>query len=107
MLRKSLSRFIGALGLGFLVAVTALAAGSAQAKNDKQPNILLIMGDDIGWENLGAYHQGLLLDATPNLDKLASEGMRFTDYYAEASCTAGRAWSNRAPAICGRATRPG
>ena len=66
MLRKSLSRFIGALGLGFLVAVTASAAGSAQAKNDKQPNILLIMGDDIGWENLGAYHQGLLLDATPN-----------------------------------------
>ena len=49
------------------------------------------MGDDIGWENLGSYHQGLMLDATPNLDKLASEGMRFTDYYAEASCTAGRA----------------
>jgi arylsulfatase len=49
------------------------------------------MGDDIGWENLGSYHQGLMLDATPNLDKLASGGMRFTDYYAEASCTAGRA----------------
>ncbi|MGA9893308.1 MAG: sulfatase-like hydrolase/transferase, partial [Xanthobacteraceae bacterium] len=57
----------------------------------QQPNILVIMGDDIGWENLGSYHQGLMLDATPNLDKLASEGMRFTDYYAEASCTAGRA----------------
>jgi arylsulfatase A-like enzyme len=48
------------------------------------------MGDDIGWENLGSYHQGLMLDATPNLDKLAAEGMRFTDYYAEASCTAGQ-----------------
>src|SRR5476651_183192 len=60
------------------------------AQNGK-PNILVIMGDDIGWENLGSYHQGMMLDATPNLDKLASEGMRFTDYYAEASCTAGRA----------------
>ena len=49
------------------------------------------MGDDIGWINLGAYHQGIMLNATPNLDKLAPEGMRFTDYYAEASCTAGRA----------------
>jgi arylsulfatase A-like enzyme len=49
------------------------------------------MGDDIGWENLGSYHQGMMLDATPNLDKLAAEGMRFTDYHAEASSTAGRA----------------
>jgi arylsulfatase len=49
------------------------------------------MGDDIGWSNLGSYTQGLMLNATPNLDILASEGMRFTDYYAEASCTAGRA----------------
>jgi arylsulfatase A-like enzyme len=59
--------------------------------DDAKPNILVIMGDDIGWENLGSYHQGVMLDATPNLDKLATEGMRFTDYYAEASCTAGRA----------------
>lgn len=57
----------------------------------KKPNILVIMGDDIGWSNLGSYHQGLMLNATPNLDRLATEGMRFTDYYAEASCTAGRA----------------
>ena len=49
------------------------------------------MGDDVGWENIGAYHQGLMYDTTPSLDKLASEGMRFTDYYAEPSCTAGRA----------------
>ena len=49
------------------------------------------MGDDIGWYNIGAYHQGLMYSTTPNLDKLASEGMRFTDYYAEPSCTAGRA----------------
>ena len=49
------------------------------------------MGDDIGWFNIGAYHQGMMAGRTPNLDKLAAEGMRFTDYYAEASCTAGRA----------------
>ena len=49
------------------------------------------MGDDIGWFNIGAYHQGMMAGKTPNLDKLAAQGMRFTDYYAEASCTAGRA----------------
>lgn len=57
----------------------------------KKPNILVIMGDDIGWFNIGAYHRGIMSGKTPNLDKLASEGMLFTDYYAEASCTAGRA----------------
>jgi arylsulfatase A-like enzyme len=56
-----------------------------------QPNIIAIMGDDIGWFNIGAYHQGMMAGRTPNLDRLAAEGMRFTDYYAEASCTAGRA----------------
>ena len=54
-----------------------------------KPNILFIMGDDVGWFNIGAYHQGIMSGKTPNLDKLAAEGMRFTDYYAEASCTAG------------------
>ena len=49
------------------------------------------MGDDVGWFNIGAYHQGIMSGKTPNLDRLATEGMRFTDYYAEASCTAGRA----------------
>jgi arylsulfatase A-like enzyme len=55
------------------------------------PNIIVIMGDDIGWFNLGSYHQGMMAGRTPNLDRMAAEGMRFTDYYAEASCTAGRA----------------
>jgi arylsulfatase len=55
------------------------------------PNIIAIMGDDIGWFNIGAYHQGMMAARTPNLDRLATEGIRFTDYYAEASCTAGRA----------------
>jgi arylsulfatase len=49
------------------------------------------MGDDIGMWNIGAYHRGLMYGKTPNIDKLASEGAIFTDYYAEASCTAGRA----------------
>jgi len=65
-------------------------AAKAQ-KDGKRPNIVFIMGDDIGWFNVGAYHQGMMSGKTPNLDKLASQGMRFTDYYAEASCTAGRA----------------
>jgi arylsulfatase len=76
------------------IALIALTAGlsvlPAQAE-DKKPNIVVIMGDDIGWFNIGAYHQGMMAGKTPNLDKLATEGMRFTDYYAEASCTAGRA----------------
>jgi arylsulfatase len=85
-----------------LLAGTTLAAASAlgsavetavaQAQQAAgKPNILVIMGDDIGWFNIGAYHQGIMSGKTPNLDKLAADGMRFTDYYAEASCTAGRA----------------
>ena len=58
---------------------------------DTQPNIIVIMGDDIGWSNIGVYNQGIMAGRTPNLDQLAANGMRFTDYYAEASCTAGRA----------------
>src|SRR5271169_4415465 len=85
-------RLIKSIWLGLLTSsATILIAASPAAAQQQKPNILVIMGDDIGWENLGSYHQGLMLDATPNLDKLASEGMRFTDYYAEASCTAGRA----------------
>src|SRR6476620_9452716 len=77
-------------------AITATAAAlpalAAQpAGSGKKPNILFIMGDDIGMWNIGAYHRGLMAGRTPNLDKLAKEGMLFTDYYAEASCTAGRA----------------
>ena len=58
---------------------------------DKKPNIVVIMGDDIGMWNIGAYHRGMMAGKTPNLDKMAKEGMLFTDCYAEASCTAGRA----------------
>jgi arylsulfatase len=57
----------------------------------KKPNIVVIMGDDIGIWNIGAYNRGMMAGRTPNLDRLAKGGMLFTDYYAEASCTAGRA----------------
>ena len=73
-------------------ALVLLCAGQAAAQQPaKKPNIVYIMGDDVGWFNIGAYHQGMMSGKTPNLDRLAAEGMRFTDYYAEASCTAGRA----------------
>jgi arylsulfatase A-like enzyme len=73
--------------LGMMLAGAPLEA----QQGGKPPNILVIMGDDVGWFNLSCYHQGIMSGRTPNLDKLASQGMRFTDYYAEASCTAGRA----------------
>ena len=57
----------------------------------RKPNVIFIMGDDIGWFNIGAYHRGIMAGRTPHLDRMAAEGTMFTDYYAEASCTAGRA----------------
>lgn len=79
------------LTVALLIAAFVGSPGGRTAWAADKPNILVIMGDDIGWFNLGSYNQGIMLQATPNLDKLATEGMRFTDYYAEASCTAGRA----------------
>jgi arylsulfatase A-like enzyme len=72
------------------VATVLMAVASGFGAQNK-PNILVIMGDDVGWFNVGAYNHGIMSGKTPHLDKLASQGMRFTDYYAEASCTAGRA----------------
>jgi arylsulfatase A-like enzyme len=77
--------------LASLVAMTVTCMPAAAQQQQRLPNILVIMGDDVGWFNIGAYHRGIMSGKTPNLDKLASEGMTFTDYYAEASCTAGRA----------------
>jgi arylsulfatase A-like enzyme len=71
--------------IAFCLCVTSLHG------QNKKLNIVFIMGDDIGWANIGAYNQGIMAGRTPNLDRMAAEGMRFTDYYAEASCTAGRA----------------
>jgi arylsulfatase A-like enzyme len=79
-------------------AKSLLLASAAKAKAtatgvavEGKPNIVVIMGDDVGVWNIGAYHRGMMAGRTPNLDRLAAQGMLFTDYYAEASCTAGRA----------------
>ena len=75
------------------VVLTGLAAvGSAvpAAAQEKKPNILFIMGDDIGLMQVGVYHQGVALGETPNIDRLAKEGGKFSDYYAMQSCTSGR-----------------
>ena len=87
------------LGMGEKQPVASNDTPEGQALNrrvelvrlDVKPNIVFIMGDDIGMWNIGAYHRGMMAGKTPNLDKIAKEGMLFTDYYAEASCTAGRA----------------
>ena len=70
----------------------AQAAGATPADGQAQarPNILVIFGDDIGQSNVSAYSRGLVGYRTPNIDRIANEGMLFTDYYAENSCTAGR-----------------
>ena len=77
--------------LASLAVVTTVVAPAFAQQQQGKPNIVVIMGDDIGMWNIGAYHRGLMAGRTPNLDKIAKEGMLFTDYYAEASCTAGRA----------------
>ena len=79
-------------GLSLLAAGATLygALVSAHAA-DKKPNILIIWGDDVGTYNISAYHRGLMGGSTPNIDRLAKEGMLFMDHYAHPSCTAGRA----------------
>ena len=79
------------LGLLATIAALLVAGTPATAQQPQKPNIIMIMGDDIGIWNIGAYHRGMMASRTPNIDQLAAEGMLFTDYYAEASCTAGRA----------------
>jgi len=76
--RKSL-----AAALVVLIYLVSSVNAHAQATAGKRPNILVIMGDDIGWFNVGAYHRGIMSGKTPNIDRLASQGMMFTDYYAE------------------------
>src|ERR1035438_3721545 len=79
-------------GLSLLTAGAALFSAIAPAQAaDKKPNIVIIWGDDIGQTDVSAYSMGLMGFRTPNIDRVAREGMIFTDYYAEQSCTAGRA----------------
>jgi arylsulfatase len=73
------------------LSVAALTSAPVGAQQQQRPNIVIIWGDDIGQSNVSAYSRGLMGYQTPNIDRLASEGVMFTDYYAEQSCTAGRA----------------
>ncbi len=91
MKRPPHSSALGVVSAVLLAALTASLPAGAQTKPMGKPNIVVIMGDDIGIWNIGAYHRGMMAGRTPNLDQIAAEGMLFTDYYAEASCTAGRA----------------
>jgi arylsulfatase len=84
------------LGSSALVAAATMTSGAlAQtqkaAPSGRKPNILMIMADDIGWFNVSAYNLGVMGYRTPNIDRIAREGALFTDWYAEQSCTAGRA----------------
>jgi arylsulfatase A-like enzyme len=97
----SLNRRKLMLGGATLAGVSALGAGApirvAQAQQPaaqsggRPPNILVIWGDDIGWQNVSAYGMGTMGYFTPNIDRIGLEGIRFTDQYAQNSCTAGRA----------------
>jgi arylsulfatase A-like enzyme len=82
-------RFPALVASLFLGLATFGAVAPALAQ-DKKPNILFIMGDDIGWMQPSIYHQGLAVGETPNIDRIGQEGAKFMTYYAEQSCTAGR-----------------
>src|SRR5262245_56237111 len=82
--------FHRAAASAFVLASSACFAPSVVEAQEKKPNILVIFGDDIGQTNVSAYSMGLMGYRTPNIDRIAKEGMIFTDYYAEQSCTAGR-----------------
>jgi len=87
-MRSRKNRFFAiALLIGAIIGLSAAHAAWAQ---DKKPNILFIMGDDIGWMQPSIYHRGLMVGQTPNIDRIGNEGALFMDYYAEQSCTSGR-----------------
>ena len=71
-----------------LVITVPLFMATGVVAESKKPNIVIIWGDDIGQTNLSVYSKGLMGYRTPNIDRIANEGMIFTDYYAEQSCTA-------------------
>ena len=78
--------------LGLLASLASAMVTPASAQQQQQkPNVLVIMGDDIGYWNISAYNRGMMGYRTPNIDRIANEGAIFTDYYGQQSCTAGRA----------------
>src|SRR5437868_7049051 len=102
MMTLSLSRWLRSprealtmLALALTVSISPATQAQQTQRNQptqgsaQRPNILVIFGDDIGQANVSAYSQGLVGYKTPNIDRIAHEGMMFTDYYAENNCTAG------------------
>src|SRR5262245_7302253 len=86
-MKAAITRIAAATTVGVaLLGSTAMV----QAQDQTKPNILFIMGDDIGWMQPSIYHQGLMVGETPNIDRIGKEGAKFMTYYAEQSCTAGR-----------------
>jgi len=74
-----------------LISMVGFAFLPAALSQPKKPNILVIWGDDIGWQNVSAYGMGTMGYTTPNIDSIGNQGIKFTDHYAQPSCTAGRA----------------
>src|SRR5277367_4753020 len=93
MIRENLMKRIGiqVLVVAIFFAVMGLFAPLPSSAQAKKPNILVIFGDDIGYSNISAYNMGMMGYKTPNIDGVAKQGAIFTDYYAQQSCTAGRA----------------
>src|SRR5262245_28239100 len=94
--RSSLNRrnllLLGGTAMAAAAVATPMATTPVRAQsNGRRPNILVIWGDDIGWQNVSAYGLGTMGYTTPNIDRIGNEGIRFTDHYGQPSCTAGRA----------------
>src|SRR5210317_1790595 len=83
-------RRLAVLAVTLVIGSMFFIPASANTKS-KKPNILIIWGDDIGWFNISAYNRGMMSYRTPNIDKIANDGILFTDAYGQNSCTAGRA----------------
>ncbi len=82
--------FAAGAALAALATASALPATSAMAQDKSKPNVMFIMGDDIGWMQPSIYHRGLMVGETPNIDRIGHEGAIFMDYLAMQSCTSGR-----------------
>jgi arylsulfatase A-like enzyme len=91
MKSKILSLILLLMCMAILWVNVSAQPGSQKQNGKKLPNILVIMSDDVGVWNISAYHRGMMGGRTPNIDRIASQGALFTDYYAQQSCTAGRA----------------
>src|SRR5713101_5173496 len=92
-LRRSIMNMTKHIWCGLLATVAAVTVATAPAFAQKKPNIVMLMTDDTGWNDFGAYTGGgaALGHPTPNIDRIAKEGAVFTNWYGQASCTAGRA----------------